>query len=979
MPIVALPEDTVRLLGSAAAISTPLDVIKELLDNALDAEATSVEILVSPNLIDSIQVRDNGHGIQADDYSSLGCMGHTSKLTSFQELQTFGGRTLGFRGQALASANFLGRITVITRCVGDPTAMKLTLCADVGGIESQQRVSAPVGTTMTVTGLFRHIPVRKQVAEKEAQKNLAEAKHIFQAYALARPMIRLSLKVSSGDIKQNWSYSPRPGAGVREAVVQVFGAGVVSECMLKTETNKAASLTEDDAHDSPKVSIEAVLPRPGADLSKLSKGSFFSVDSRPVSASRGTMKKLMSNLRMHFKKSLGVDAEDRRLSDLFTCVNFKCSPGTYDPNIEPSKSQVLFVDESQLVEQFNTLCSNIYRSRQALDAFATIERRPLTRRIQMQTPPPSSDGPHDPTELSATHPDEPSQVEYIRQPKTAEENSAREFLMGSSAQGVVPLQQVNRLPRAPGTGVTVHLQPPHSSTDSPIHEAVEERDMTGSMNLFEPLVEATHEPELSMEHTAAAGRNGAHQQPRSPLRTWELHDAEEDVPDQANPCYRAENKRKFVVNMSADPDLSSDEEAETCGSGSCDLQETFSPQEEPCDNSKEALNPWTIARMVAPARQTVADDTTADSAGRRLVQAEEPHALAVPAEPAEPSEEGLPILRPQMGAPRDLDTPRVRRFARTHMGHLQDPDISYPDASSSLYPRANIQMTARDLPQSPSYKERLTQRRQLPDVRPYSNTREDNIDRDGLVQTTLSFDEPRLPQRDGEAHVQFHINDVPTRRNPPFRKPKRVQQRDRGHAMQDAYNNSERENHSFEPRNVNKIAKNSMTDRGFASSHSPNPRPMDFENGHVSHLPTKKQPDRGNPEINMFDGDSRKYLIRRQRSEAAHRRNGRHSIKRTKSDKLPLETIPSGEGTEQLILHLSQEKAKTCIASRRTPSLAAYHEGVRFGESISLEDVDDIQSKLQTVVTSWTERIFGKKADIEFDLRKAVKGTRVAA
>lgn len=975
MPIVALPEDTVRLLGSAAAISTPVDVIKELLDNALDAEATSVEILVSPNLIDSIQVRDNGHGIQADDYSSLGCMGHTSKLTSFQELQTFGGRTLGFRGQALASTNSLGRITVITRCVGDPTAVKLTLCADFGGIESQQRISAPVGTTVTVAGLFRRIPVREQVAEKQAQKNLAQAKRIFQAYALARPMIRLSFKVLSGDIKHNWHYSPRPGAGVREAVVQVFGAGVVSECIMKTDTNKAASLTEGDAYGGSKMTIEAVFPRPGADLSKLSKGSFFSVDSRPVSTSRGIMKKLVSNLKLHFKKSLGVDAGDRRLNDLFTCVNVKCSPGTYDPNIEPSKSQVLFVDESQLVEQFEALCSNTYRSRQVVDAFATIERRPLTRQIQMQTPPPSSDGPHGPTEPSAPHADEPSQVEHIRQPAISDEIGPNAFLLGSSTLGVMPAQQMGRRPRAQGTGVTKPFQHPHSSTYSPIHEAVEEKDLTESTNLFEPLVEATHDPELSMEHTPAAGRNGAHQQPRSPSRTWELHDAEEGVPNQAIPCYGADRKRKFVVNMSADPDLSSDEEAETCGSGSCDLQETFSPQEEPCDNSKEALNPWTIARIVAPARQTVADDTTADSAGRRLVQAEEPHALAVPAEPVE---DELPILRPQMGAPMDLDTPRVRRFAKTHMGHLQNSDISYPDASSSLYPQTNIQVTAHDLPQSPSYKERSTQRHQLPDIRPYSSTRGDNIDRDGLVQTTLSFDEPRLPQHDGEAQAQLHINDVPTRRNPPFRKPKRVQQRDPGHAVQDVYVNSERENHSGS-RNANKIAKNSMTNRRFASPHSPNPRSADFGNGHVGHLPTAKQPDRGYTEVNMFDGDSRKYLIRRQRSEAAHRRSGRQSIKRTKSDKLPLETIPSGDGTEQLVLHLSQEIAKTCIASRRTPSLAAYHEGVRFGELMSLEDVHDIQSRLQTVVTSWTERIFGEKADIEFDLRKTVKGTRVVA
>ncbi|KKY36806.1 putative dna mismatch repair [Diaporthe ampelina] len=255
MPITALPETTVRLLGSAAAISTPVDVIKELLGNSLDAEATSVEILVSANLVDSIQVRDNGHGIQAGDYNSLGRMGHTSKLTSFEELQTVGGNTLGFRGQALASANSLGRVTVVTR----------------------------------------------------------------------------------------------------EAVVQIFGTGVMSECLLKNVTTDAFSCNEKNARDVPRMSIEAVLPKPDADLSKLSKGSFFSIDSRPVSTSHGTMKKLLSNFKIHFKKPFGADAGDKRLSDLFICVNVKCSPGTYDPNVEPSKSQVLFADESQLVDLFEEL------------------------------------------------------------------------------------------------------------------------------------------------------------------------------------------------------------------------------------------------------------------------------------------------------------------------------------------------------------------------------------------------------------------------------------------------------------------------------------------------------------------------------------------------------------------------------------------------------------------------------------------------
>lgn len=935
-----------------------------------------MEILVSANLIDSIQVRDNGHGIQVDDYESLGRLGHSSKITSFEELKAFGGNTLGFRGQALASANSLGHVTIVTRCIGDPTAMKLTLCAGVGGIESQQRISAPVGTTVTVAGLFKAVPVREQVAEKEAHRNLAKAKHLLNAYALARPTIRLSFKVLGGDIKQTWSYCPRPDASVREAVVQVFGAGVMSECVLKTVTTDTGSQMEHYACDGSRITIEAVLPKPDADLSKLSKGSFFSVDGRPVSASRGTMKKLLSDFKMSFKKSLGGDAEDRRLSDIFACVNVRCSPGTYDPNVEPSKSEVLFADESQLAELFEELCSKTYQSRQKLDAFVTIEKRPLTRRAQTRTPPPSSDGPQDTIELSVPHLDEPSRNTYVRQPGTPEVSSPNAVLLGSSETSVIPSQHPSNRHQVAETQLVGSLHPPQSPTDSPGCEALEQEFPRGSIRMVEPPITATHHPRTNVEELTNLGQNGVAQQPCSPLKTRESQNDGDSVLDQADPYHRGGCKRRFVVNMSADPDLSSDEEAEICAPGSYDLRETIAPPEEPCDTSKEDLNPWIIARMTAPARQTATSDIAADSAGRSHIYTEESHALPIT---AESFEEELPVLRPQRGAPRDLDTPRVMRFANTHMGHLQAADTRNPHPPASWGPQTTTRAAGHDLPQSPSSTNYSTRRRKLPDFRPHRNILEENIDLDGLVQTTLSFEQSGEPRENHKVRTQLHIDDVPTRRNPPFRKPKRVKKRDQGHASQDACTESERAEYSVEPRNSNRTATFSTRDYGFEAFHLPRFDPMNLEDSHIDHLPTVQQQDPGYTKANDFDGDPRKYLIRRQRSEAARRRKGRQSIKRTKTDRLPLEKVPSGDETKHLVLHLDQETIEACNTSKRTPSLAAYREGTRFGALMSLDDVDDIQSRLQTVVTIWTERTFGKKADIEVDLQRAVKGSQMAA
>ncbi|KAB5580786.1 histidine kinase-like ATPase, partial [Coniochaeta sp. 2T2.1] len=153
MPISALPQETVRLLGSPLVYSSPVSVVKELVDNALDARATSVEVLISADTVDSVEVRDNGHGIHPVDFNTLGHRGCTSKLRTFEDIQTVGGVTLGFRGDALASATTVGTLSIVTRTAGEPTASRL-LFSEKGGVGKIERVSGPVGTAVKVTQIF---------------------------------------------------------------------------------------------------------------------------------------------------------------------------------------------------------------------------------------------------------------------------------------------------------------------------------------------------------------------------------------------------------------------------------------------------------------------------------------------------------------------------------------------------------------------------------------------------------------------------------------------------------------------------------------------------------------------------------------------------------------------------------------------------------------------------------------------------------
>lgn len=364
MAIEALPQTTVHLLGSAQALTTPTSLVKELIDNSIDAHATSIDILISPNTLDKIDVRDNGHGIAAEDLDHLGRRGHTSKLRTFEDLKSIGGVSLGFRGEALASAVQLGDVSVTTRTDGEPVANSVKIKAP-GGIASQSRCSHPVGTTVSVANFMFKIPVRKQVFVKEATKTLAKIKELLQAYSLARPNLRFSLKVTKGG-KGSWSFAPRPNNGIREAVAQVINRDLAVICIEKylafsrhQNSSRYGVETGDSQENlSEKFEVEVFLPKSGIDVSKIGFGQFISIDSRPVAHDKGTMRKIVTLFKYYVK---GIGSDDfQRLKNPFLRMNIKCPRESYDPNVEPAKDDVLFENESYILETIERLFKDVY-------------------------------------------------------------------------------------------------------------------------------------------------------------------------------------------------------------------------------------------------------------------------------------------------------------------------------------------------------------------------------------------------------------------------------------------------------------------------------------------------------------------------------------------------------------------------------------------------------------------------------------------
>jgi DNA mismatch repair protein MutL len=135
MSIQRLPHTTSQALSSTQVLLDPTSAVKELIDNAIDARATSIVIEISTNTLDVIQVRDNGHGIAPEDRGMVGRRFCTSKIRGLEDLDRLSGESLGFRGEALESLVDVARaVEVTTRVEGESMAVKMELGRDgIGG------------------------------------------------------------------------------------------------------------------------------------------------------------------------------------------------------------------------------------------------------------------------------------------------------------------------------------------------------------------------------------------------------------------------------------------------------------------------------------------------------------------------------------------------------------------------------------------------------------------------------------------------------------------------------------------------------------------------------------------------------------------------------------------------------------------------------------------------------------------------------
>ncbi|EFW17878.1 DNA mismatch repair protein mutL [Coccidioides posadasii str. Silveira] len=366
MPIAELDRAAAHAIGSASAISDPCSVVRELIDNALDANATIISVELSANLLDSIHVKDNGLGIPPEDRELICRQNCTSKIKTLDDLKHVGGKLLGFRGQALASTTQMSESTVIiTRITAETTASILGF-GRAGDILSKGMVAHPVGTSVRVSGFLKYLPVRRQMVLKSLSKIVSRIKKALQNYALSRPCVRLSLKISRQKRGFAWIYAPKQSPSVADAISKIIGAEVAAHCLEQSLTYNDPNPENSDEGKST-AQVHAVIPKLDADISKLeNKGQFIFVDGRPLSTSKGIAKDLVKIYKSYINRTFGRPSTSA-ITDPFMYLYLSCPPGIYDVNVDPSKDDVLFADSRSILCLAEDLFGKMYDNEQLGD------------------------------------------------------------------------------------------------------------------------------------------------------------------------------------------------------------------------------------------------------------------------------------------------------------------------------------------------------------------------------------------------------------------------------------------------------------------------------------------------------------------------------------------------------------------------------------------------------------------------------------
>ena len=307
-----LPDHVANQIAAGEVVQRPASVIKELLENSIDAGGTNIKILVKEAGKTLIQVTDNGKGMSVTDARLCFERHATSKINSAEDL--FSLKTKGFRGEALASIAAIAHVELKTRQEDD----EVGTCIRIEGsqVVSQEVCVTPQGSTICVKNLFYNIPARRNFLKSDT----VELRHIideFQRVALAHPNIQFSLYHNGSELFQ------LPEANFRQRIVNIFG-GKTNEKLVPVQEETGI------------VKIHGFVGKP--EFAKKGRGEqFFFVNDRFIKSPY-----LNHAVTAAFEGLLRDGAYPSYF--LFLQVD----PKSIDINIHPTKTEIKFDDEHAL-------------------------------------------------------------------------------------------------------------------------------------------------------------------------------------------------------------------------------------------------------------------------------------------------------------------------------------------------------------------------------------------------------------------------------------------------------------------------------------------------------------------------------------------------------------------------------------------------------------------------------------------------------
>jgi DNA mismatch repair protein MutL len=316
-----LDPTTVERIAAGEVVERPASVVKELVENSLDADASRIRIVAEKGGTEHIRVTDDGIGMSEEDVTTAVEKHTTSKIANIEDLET-GLATLGFRGEALAAIGEVSRLTIRTKPRGGSRGTELHL--EGGTVESVEPAGCPEGTTVEVNDLFYNVPARRKYLSAESTE-FSHINDVATGYALANPDVSVALEHNDRE-----TFATTGQDDLEATTLAVYGREV-AEAMLP--------IPDDAVPDGPLDDLHGIISHPETTRASPDYLRTY-VNGRFVSAKT--------------VRDAVVDAYDKQLGPgryPFAVLYCELSGAEIDVNVHPRKREIRFAEEQAVRDQ----------------------------------------------------------------------------------------------------------------------------------------------------------------------------------------------------------------------------------------------------------------------------------------------------------------------------------------------------------------------------------------------------------------------------------------------------------------------------------------------------------------------------------------------------------------------------------------------------------------------------------------------------